>query len=324
MSTDTFGVPASVALDVGTANTRVATAGLPGLLEVPTGAGVRREGAGVSDVFAAAALLEPLLRFCRTRTSKRLRVLVCAPSDTSTRERNALKQAVLRAGAQAVLVVPEPLAAGIGAGLDLGGRYGRMVIDVGAGVTDIAVARSGALVTWATLRQGCVDLYKAINAGVLRQHGVVMRPLEAERTARLLGVDTGTGSGIASCQAAGLSLATGHETHVALTAADVAQAAEAWMDKIATAVRRVFSGLPAKAAAAVFEAGVCVMGGGARLPGLITSIAEKTALDTRSGADPEHAVIKGAREMLIAASTAGDWATSEPWIGSAAMGTTRS
>ena len=125
-----------VALDVGTAVTRVAI-GMHRLIERPSETAVKRalRGGVVVDGDAAVAFLKPLLAQVRVFGVVGPRVLACAPSDVKSTERELLIESIVKAGASSVVVIPEPLAAAIGAGADVSSPYAQMVIDIGEATT---------------------------------------------------------------------------------------------------------------------------------------------------------------------------------------------
>jgi rod shape-determining protein MreB len=325
-----------VAIDLGTANTRLYAVGRglvadePSLVAVDRGTGsVEAVGARaariadsdasvrpvsplragvISDMNAATSLLTPLLRRARRFGLLRPRVLVCAPTDAREDERAALVEATRRAGAAAVTVAPEPLAAAIGAGLDISSSYAQMIVDIGDGVTDIAVIRSGRLVGTSAVRTACSDLHAAVQRSVAEQTNVLLHAREAERLTLDLGAARGTASP-RSLVAAGIDRASGIETSVLVSGQQVVQAIDPVVAAIVRAVRTTVSDLPATTACEVIESGICLTGGGARLRGLADLIATETALEVRPAADPMRAVIEGARQMLSVATVTGAWAS---------------
>ena len=283
-----------VAVDLGTAFTRVYARGRGLLADEPSRA-VRpalRAGA-IVDTEAATLLLQRLL--WRARGSARVQpaVLVCAPSDARPHEVEALREATHHAGASTVKVAPEPLAAALGGGLDIASRYAQMIVDVGDGVTDVGVVRSGGLASSWALRMGCGELRAAVTE-VAARHGLRLRPGEAERLA-------GAAQGEAGLLlASGTDAATGREARAWVRARDVADAVEPLLTQLAATVRSAWRDLSPEASCEVIESGVLLAGGGALIRGLRERIAAETALDVRPAADPLHAVILGARRMVEA------------------------
>src|SRR5262245_64323369 len=204
-----------LAIDLGTANTRLYARGHGLIADEPTLIKIQPETGAVEAVGARAARLSKLdrfayavsplhagvvadveaasslLKFFLSRAQRlgilRPRALACAPTDACEEERAALIEATKRAGAAAVVVVPEPLAAAIGAGLDISSPYAQMLVDIGDGVTDIAIIRSSTLIQTSAVRTACSDLQRAISQMVAFQYGVLLYPPEAERLTHLVG-----------------------------------------------------------------------------------------------------------------------------------------
>jgi len=147
-----------MAIDFGTASVRV-TAVSQHVRERRSANGERCALAGgvVVDRETAAEVLRPILYRARRWGFSRVRVLACAPSDASAEEKSALADCILRAGASAVYISPEPLAAAIGAGIDVGSRYAKLIMDIGEGVTDCAAIRSAQVFRSLAIRVGCSD-----------------------------------------------------------------------------------------------------------------------------------------------------------------------
>jgi rod shape-determining protein MreB len=263
-------------------------------------------GGVVTDVDAATELLAPLIRRARLYGLSKPRVLACAPTDATQREVDALIEAVTRAGASSVKVVREPQAAAVGAGLDISLPYAQMLIDIGDGVTDIAVIRSGQLIKTAAVRSACRDIYAMIQALVAKRYNVILYWREVERLAREFGLAQEIPSR-PPCNALGLDRATGHETEMIVSNTDVSEAIEPVIRKIREMLRGVLRSLPNDSAAEVIESGVCLTGGGTYLPGLKEMFAAETSLDVRVAPDPLRAVINGAGQMLAVGAETGLW-----------------
>lgn len=148
-----------VALDLGTATIRIA-AGRGAVFERSSCLGEREglRGGVIVDQTMVVQLLKPLLDRTRLFGIVKPCVLACAPSDVNRIERARLTQAVLDAGAASVYVIPEPLAAAVGAGLDVSSSYAQVVVDIGAGVTDCALIRMSRIQATAAVRIGCSQL----------------------------------------------------------------------------------------------------------------------------------------------------------------------
>ncbi|MGE0881924.1 MAG: rod shape-determining protein [Blastocatellales bacterium] len=251
----------------------------------------------VADIEAASSLLKPFLKRAQRFGLFKPRVLACAPTDACEEERAALIEAAQRAGASEVYIAPEPLAAAIGAGLDVASHYAQMIVDIGDGVTDIAVVRSGNLILTSAVRTACSDLRNAVAQMVSFRHGVLLFPQEAERLMQLIGasfdyeqeelvVTTGT------------DLLTGEPLDLCVSSHDLNEAIEPILENIVEAIHNTVRKLPEETSCEVIENGICLTGGGAQLQGLPERLAAATSLDVRVADDPMMAVINGARQML--------------------------
>jgi rod shape-determining protein MreB len=172
--------------------------------------------------------------------------------------------------------------------------YAQMVVDIGDGVTDIALIRSGEVAgTWA-VRTGCGELRAAVGTAVSHGHGMHLWRGEAER---LVGeVMTGAERVLAT----GQDSVTGRGRKGWVPADVITAAAEPILATIVGALKRAWGDLSPDVSCEVIESGVLLVGGGSLVRGLRERLARETALDVRSPDDPLHAVITGARVMLDA------------------------
>jgi rod shape-determining protein MreB len=314
-----------LAIDLGTANTRIYALGKgliaenpsvvqrePGEARLPgrTGGGRSEEDAYVLpvrsgvviDVDAAVALLQPLIRRARRFGLLRPRGIVCLPTGARQSERDALVEATRRCGVSVLAVAPEPLAAALGGGLSVDSAYAQMLVDIGGGVTDIAVIRSGRIIHSKAIRTACGDLQAAIINEVAEGHGVQLPPREAERLVREAGARPE--STAACCHIARGIGAGGKSAIVRLDHAELRGILDPVFDTIVRGIFDFLRDLPPAAAAEVIEDCIWLTGGGACLRGMAERVAEVTTLEVRLVRDPMHAVINGAARMLSAAALA--------------------
>lgn len=330
-----IGLPPSVAIDLGTANTRLYAQGHGLLADEPSLIKVRPEtgsveavgtraalkstyGAGpgmvsplragvIADLDAATALLTPLLNRAQRTGLRQPRVLACVPTDACEAEQEALIEATRRAGAAAVALAPEPLAAAIGSGMDVSSEYAQMIVDIGDGVTDIAVIRSGSLVATAAVRTACSDLIVAVRKLIFRRYGVDLYPRETERLIRMIGASPRQVP-FSSFAAAGADSQTGLTRRIPVAGEEVAEAIDPVLASIVSFVGRTLRELPPELSCEVIESGIRLTGGGACLRGMAGLIAAETTLEVRPASDPMHAVINGARQMLAVGVATRLWA----------------
>lgn len=271
-----------VAVDFGTATTRVSIAQRPRVLECPSRAAegpALRSGAVVNrDV--AATLLYALMQRLRHFGLLRPRLLACVPTDVSADERDAVFDSLSRVGAAAISVVPEPLAAAVGAGLDVSSPYAQLVVDIGHGVTDCAVIRSSEVTATRAVR--CA-------------RGLELLPGEADRLVRSVGVAPVPGRA-ERIRVNGRAGSFG--ARVSVDVEDVADALEPVIARMLSGVTALVRELPVLYGAEIVETGILLTGGGALLPGMTERLAAETGVAVRRAADPLRAVIRGAREIL--------------------------
>lgn len=293
---------ADLALDVGTAATRLHGLSRTGALSRPSvvwRSGSARHalrGGVVVEPELAAAVVGDLLRCVAVR---RPRALACVPSDATPAERAALVEAVLRAGAGSVRVVPEPLAAAVGARL-ADGRTAHAVVDVGEGVTDCAVVRGDEVATSCALRVGVADLRRELGAALRRESGVRVSPIEAERVLREIGI------GPHESSPRELRIVGTPQSGVGPVIARVApeplwSALAPLAGRITAHVVEFLERLPAELGLPAEAARACLSGGGALLRGLPERIAAQTRLPLARAHAPLLAVIEGAARIASGA-----------------------
>lgn len=290
-----------LAIDLGTAHIRVA-GGSTAVSERSSLSGADRalNRGVIVNVQAAAAILRPMIQRRRRLGHRRLRVLACAPTDVSALERNLVRSCILEAGASAVMVVPEPLAAAVGAGIDIGSKYAKFLVDFGDGVTDCALIREGRIVDSIAERTGCGDLRQIVQACVLRECGLKITNGEADRILRKVGLSPRGGE---MCRGLRDDLpADGMLRLEALQAA-----LKPAFDRMLAPIRDLLERASAGQGAEVIEDGIFLTGGGSLLPGMREAVISETRIDTRLVQNPLEAVICGARRMLPAAASLDLW-----------------
>lgn len=278
-----------VALDVGTSTTRMRFA-TGDVAEQPSavreqvhGAVVTRpamRGGVVADIAGIADVVHQLLATRRRPWQRRPGAVVCAPTDVSAEERDALIEAVAAGGASVVAVVPEPLAAAIGAGADVSSEYASAVVDIGDGVTDFAVVRNATIVESRAQRIGCSTLRGAIHDWFELRRGGPALPDDA----------------VDAIVRAYCSDATAAPAQIARQ--DLELLLDPVIDSIAAFIAQTVRDLPDALATEVIESGIHVTGGGAHLARLVREIERRIGMPLIQMDEPLNAVIRGAGAML--------------------------
>lgn len=289
-----------LAIDVGTAVTRACSESSP-ILESPSlarrGHGDGEEspilrGGVVCDIAAAAEVIERTIGKL-SRGWQRPAAIVCAPSDATRIEKEALVEAVTTAGAAVASVVAEPLAAAIGSGIDVSSEYANLIVDIGEGVTDVAIIRDGALIRNAALRTGCGDVRRVLFDWFEWQHDLsIDRATANALVAAFCGTENLTAFGVRGRNASGA------QATLNVASDELAAVIEPAIENITGFVANMFKALPNDIAVEVIENGLHVSGGGAALDLLVRRIERATGLTVYRPDDPYRSVIRGARQML--------------------------
>ncbi len=294
-----------LAIDLGTALTRVATQKCGVQQRESAVSGRRAVDRGVIvDSAAATEVLRPMLRQLNYWGMSRIHALACAPSSLSQEERGTMMECVLRAGATAVAVVPEALAAAVGSGIDVGARHARIVMDMGEGLTDCAVIRGGKVVQSMTTRTGCMDFRRSISGRIRERFDVEIAEDEAERLLRQIGVSPQQREFVFTS-----GRRRGRHSAISVCPRELQTSVESSLRRVLQCIHLLLRDLPASYFVEVIEDGIFLTGGGALLRGMKDRIAEKTRMDVHVGPDPMGAAVHGAQAMLPAISALQLWKT---------------
>jgi len=283
-----------LAIDLGSSVTRVASR--CGSLKVqpshPAGRQAIRGGV-VLDPDATVALLSPMIWESRRFGAKRPRALACTPSHVSDDEREAVVECIRRAGASSVTLVPDPVAAAVGAGLDIGSGRTIFIVDIGEAVTDCAVIQRGRVVQSQAVHLGCSHLRRKLRQCARQSAHLEVDDTEAERLLRSLGFQA-TIAGKTECT----GFRKGRVCEQRLARKAMYDAMRPMLGDILSGIKSLFRDLPVPMAIEVIEDGIHLTGGGALLPGVRDHVAAGTKIDVHLVENPLEAVVNGARAML--------------------------
>ena len=226
------------------------------------------------------------------KTFRKPRIAVCVPSGVTEVEKKAVEDATMMAGAREVSIIEEPIAAAIGAGIDISRPYGNMIVDIGGGTSDIAVISLGGTVVSASIKVAGDDFDEALVRYMRRKHNLHI----GERTAEDLKIKIGTafkGSPTETMAVRGRNLITGLPITVEVTAEETEEALSEATTQIVEAIHGVLEQTPPELAADIADRGIVLTGGGSLLHGLEELISEKTGINTMTAEDPMTAVAIG-------------------------------
>jgi rod shape-determining protein MreB len=224
--------------------------------------------------------------------------LACAPTDASEKERRYLAEAIIQAGASHVAIIPEVWAAALGAGINVDLPHAQALIDIGEGVTDMAVIRDGRVIFASAVRIACSDLQKAIRTAMISKHRIYLFPSETERlTHELSSLNNGSENN-KMIRVAGIDIVKKCRTAVDVSSREIVHAMEPVVKQILSMIGLGLQKLPDNISAEILETGLCLTGGGSCIRGMDRLISSRTNLNARVGCDPTHSVINGAIKML--------------------------
>ncbi|MFT4768230.1 MAG: rod shape-determining protein MreB [Glaciecola sp.] len=220
------------------------------------------------------------------------RVLVCVPCKSTQVERRAIRESALSAGAREVRLIEEPMAAAIGAGLQVDEASGCMVVDVGGGTTEIAIISLNGVVYSDSIRLGGDRFDEAIVAYVRRRYGTLIGDSTAEKIKQEVGCAF-AGSELREIDVRGRNLAEGVPRSFTLNSDEILEALQDPLSSIVQSVRSALEQAPPELAADIAESGIVLTGGGALLRDLDRLIASETGLPVVVAEDPLTCVARG-------------------------------
>ena len=222
------------------------------------------------------------------KTFRKPRISVCVPSGVTEVEKKAVEDATYSAGAREVAIIEEPIAAAIGAGIDISRPCGNMIVDIGGGTADIAVISLGGSVVSTSIKIAGDDFDEAIVRYMRKKHNLLI----GERTAEDIKIKIGSCFPLAqneTMDVRGRNLVTSEETEEALKEPTL---------QIVEAVHSVLEKTPPELAADVADRGIVLTGGGSLLRGLEELIEDKTGINTMTAEEPMTCVAVGTGKFV--------------------------
>lgn len=300
-----------IGIDLGTANVAIHVKGKGVVLDEPSVVAIDSEGKRVmavgeearrmvgrtpgnitairplrDGVIADFEITETMLKYFIDRVGGRSwyshpRILICAPTNITSVEQKAIREAAERSGAKEVFLEEEPKAAAIGAGMDIYEPSGNMVVDIGGGTTDVAVLSMGDIVTASSIKVAG----DKFDAAIIKYIKSKYKLLIGERTAEDIKIKIGTvypNGRLDEMDIRGRDMVSGLPLTVTIKANEVQEALADPVSNIVAAAKSVLERTPPELSADIIDRGVILTGGGALLNGLDELLAEEPA---RTGAD---------------------------------------
>jgi len=318
-------------IDLGTANTLVAVQGKGVVISEPSVVAVRKgtkevlnNGEAVGDmakimlgknpgnitvirpmkdgVIADFEITEAMLRYFINKAHGRRgpfrpRVVIAVPSGINEVEKRAVTNSAMNAGASKVFLIPEPMAAAIGAGLPVAEPLGSMIVDIGGGTTEVAVISMAGMVASESVRVGGDELDQCIIKYLKNEYNVVI----GENTAEQVKLAIGCALPMAEEQRMeikGRDIRTGMPRGIEVTSSEILEALRQPVTAIVNSVKMVLERTQPELASDLMERGITMAGGSSLLRGLPQLISQETGLPVRLAVDPLTCVARGCAALL--------------------------
>lgn len=252
----------------------------------------------IADFDVTAAMLKRFVNVAlKGSFFSRVRMVICIPSGVTEVESKAVEDAGKLAGASEVVLIEEPMAAAVGAGLPVSDAAGNMIVDVGGGTSEVAVISLGDIVTAQSIRIAGDDLDEAIINYIRRKHNLII----GTRTAEQIKIDIGSAKPYeneTSIEIKGRNQVDGLPKNVVITSAEVRSALADPISQIIDTVRVTLEKTPPELAADIIDRGITLTGGGALLRGFAELIAEETGIPVTVAPNPLDCVVLGTARRL--------------------------
>lgn len=316
-----------IGIDLGTANTLVTLKGKGVILKEPSVVAIDRRSGNIlatgyeakemlgrtpetikairplkdgviADFTATQLMLKNIVsKVCQRYNAGRPRVVVGVPSGITEVEERAVEESVLRAGAKEVYLIEEPMAAAIGANLDVAEPTGNIIVDIGGGTTEVAVISLGGVVISNSLRTAGDELDEDIVNYIKREMGLAI----GETTAEEIKIEIGCALPLmteASREVRGRDLGNGLPRNVIVTSTQIEEAMHDSINEIVEVVKATLEKTPPELASDIVEKGIVLAGGGALIRNLDKLLSQKTEMPVYIAEDPLECVVKGTGKTL--------------------------
>lgn len=253
-------------------------------------------------VIADFEVCEEMLRYFvhkvnPSRWTGRHRTVICVPSGITRVEHRAVRDAAEAAGARQAVVIEEPMAAAIGAGLPIDEPIGSMIVDIGGGTTEVAVISLGSIIASRSVRIGGNDLDAAIMTYIKKEYSLAL----GERTAEAIKIRMGSAHALPDefdAEVRGRDLVSGLPKSIVTTTEEIREGLVEPVTAIVDAVKLTLDESPPELAADIMDRGIVLAGGGALLHGMADRMHHETGMPIRIASDPLQCVVIGSGRYL--------------------------
>lgn len=252
----------------------------------------------IADFTATELMLKNIItKVSQMHNAGKPRVVVGVPSGITEVEERAVEEAVLQAGAREVYLIEEPMAAAIGANLDVAEPSGNIVVDIGGGTTEVAVISLGGVVISHSLRIAGDELDEDIVNYIKKEMNLAV----GETTAEQIKIEIGCANPLMtemSMEVRGRDLNNGLPRNIVITSTQVQQAMEPSINAIIETVKTTLERTPPELASDIMEKGIVLAGGGALIKNLDKLLSQKTGMPVYIAENPLDCVVRGTGKTL--------------------------
>lgn len=253
----------------------------------------------IADFDVTQTMLKKFIEKITARSSfASPRIIVCFPSGVTEVEKRAIEEATKQAGARDVVLMEEPMAAAIGAGLPVDEPTGSMIVDIGGGTTEVAVISLGGIVTSKSLRVAGDELDQAIISYIKREYNLMI----GERTSETVKMELGSAFKVdeeeRTMQIKGRDLISGLPKIIEVSEVQIREALKDPVASIIDAIKTTLEKTPPELAADIMDKGIMLAGGGALLRGLDALINNETHMPVHIAESPLDCVALGTGKAL--------------------------
>lgn len=252
----------------------------------------------IADFTATQLMLKNIIKkVCKRYNAGRPRIVVGVPSGITEVEERAVEEAVLQAGAKEVYLIEEPMAAAIGANIDVAEPSGSIIVDIGGGTTEVAVISLGGVVVSNSLRVAGDELDEDIVNYIKREMNLAI----GETTAEQIKMEIGCAMPLMTdmnMEIRGRDLSTGLPKNVIVSSSQIEEAMQESISKIVEIVKQTLERTPPELASDIMEKGIVLAGGGALIRNLDKLLSNNTGMPVYVAEDPLDCVAKGAGRTL--------------------------
>ena len=252
----------------------------------------------IADFTATQLMLKNLIhKVCVRYNAGRPRVVVGVPSGITEVEERAVQESILQAGAREVYLIEEPMAAAIGANMDIAEPSGNIIVDIGGGTTEVAVISLGGIVVSNSIRIAGDELDEDIVNYIKRERNLAI----GDTTAELIKKELGCAMPLvteASMEIRGRNLNSGLPETIIVTSTEIEYAIKESIEKIIDVVKQTLERTPPELSSDIMEKGIVLSGGGALIKNLDKLMSIKTEMPVYVAENPLECVVKGTGKTL--------------------------